>query len=1155
MTHRSPHSAPAFVEALVPTLTHSAGSRAAVPPDLAPPLEPGAEVGFFEIRRLIGEGGMGRVYLARDTRLGRLVALKVLRPDVIGPERVRRFLDEARTTARFSDPHIVIVHELGEQDGQPFIALEYLDGETLRRRMQTSRPAQAEVTRWMLAVARALRAAHAHAVIHCDLKPDNVIVPRDGRVRVVDFGLARAASLAGEPGRAGTAAYMAPEQWEVDGIEPRTDVWAFGVMLLELLTGTNPFRQNAGIETIEDLLADRTDPLGLMTLPASLGSLIGACLRRWPAERLSATQLVERLEGIVDRQISLDTQVDCPFPGLVSFEEEHAGLFFGRDEEIDVFLERLRIRPVLPVIGPSGAGKSSFVRAGVIPRLRALGPWRFVVLRPGTAPLRALAAKVVGLLDDHTADSALLPATDRVEDMASSLRENPQSLVMSLLQAARVTRSRILLFVDQLEEVFTHEADPTDQRRFMEALVHGADEPDEPIRVVFTARDDFMGRLAEVPAVQAALEHVTVLRRLRATELRTVLTRPLERVGHAWDDPRIIDDVLRELTDEIAGLPLLQFACRALWERRDQDRRLLLRSEYEAMGGVGGALAEHADRVLALLTPSQVPAARTLLLRLVGGDGTRRVIRRSAVVAELGPDGEAVIDRLTGSRLVVSRRASAAVAEPTIELAHEALIRAWGTLARWIADSREERALLDELAQAAGLWESRGRRDEEVWPGDAVADARRRLERLSVRPPGPVGAFLEAGAARHRRVVRGRRIFVGATFLLLGVIATAALFAAAKFAEKERIALEQANDLAMATADIGVVMLELRPIDWDPRTLSTHAVPVHEMPDLTLALFAEDPRDSTRPGEKISYRGFTHRRLLDDPGTWVERFEARSGPAWARISGRNRLSERPCGPSWIHLQRLPGFASRAEPPRWVLPVPTCGATLAGTIAVPEGPFLREGTGVPPIRHLEYLEPETQEDLEAYRLDRTEVANAQMKVWAELGPLTGYLAPEVPEGGTIGNVGANTYPATQVDAFTAEEVCMFWGKRLPTSDEWLKAVRGGLMLPSGPNPEPHRSVPWGRGPGKANLQGDGDGYEFAAPVDSMHEGAGPYGHLHLSGNVDEWTATPDGKSRHSLRVIRGGDWDADPALELHTHVYENVRMPHFFSFGIGFRCAL
>src|SRR5262245_18374976 len=156
-------------------------------------LAPGTLVDQFRIMRLLARGGMGELYLARDVRLGRKVALKCVQPSLLGSEEaVTRFLAEARTTAKFSHPNIVTVYTVGERDGKPYLALEYLQGENLRDRVvsENHRLSLNEALRLSMAVAEALAEAHQHGVLHRDLKPENVVIPKDGRVRVVDFGLA-----------------------------------------------------------------------------------------------------------------------------------------------------------------------------------------------------------------------------------------------------------------------------------------------------------------------------------------------------------------------------------------------------------------------------------------------------------------------------------------------------------------------------------------------------------------------------------------------------------------------------------------------------------------------------------------------------------------------------------------------------------------------------------------------------------------------------------------------------------------------------------------------------------------------------------------------------------------------------------------------------
>src|SRR5262245_48046042 len=217
----------------------------------------GTRIGQYEIIRMLGRGGMGDVYLARDLRLGRLVALKLL----TGPQSDlgERFLVEARATARCHHENIVVIHEVGEHARLPYMVLEYLEGQTLRQWLRDRaathgspvRVPPARAVELVLPVVRALACAHDQGIVHRDLKPENVMLTRAGMVKVLDFGVAKLVA-ASEPGRAepapgadssslaGTRLYMAPEQATLGLIDPRADIWAVGIMLFELVAGAHP---------------------------------------------------------------------------------------------------------------------------------------------------------------------------------------------------------------------------------------------------------------------------------------------------------------------------------------------------------------------------------------------------------------------------------------------------------------------------------------------------------------------------------------------------------------------------------------------------------------------------------------------------------------------------------------------------------------------------------------------------------------------------------------------------------------------------------------------------------------------------------------------------------------------------------------------------
>jgi len=723
-------------------------------------LTSGDMVDHFRVVRPIDRGGMAEVYLARDTVLGRKVALKVIQPGVFASdEAADRFLLEARTTARFNHPNIVTIHAVGQHRGEPYLALEFLEGETLRERVAQTRPGSGECLRWASAIADALAEAHAGGVLHRDLKPANVLLAKDGRLRVLDFGLARsmappvaaewpdyenaatvrgleqAAAAAGRDtdsppttnggadssrpaintaGTSGTPSYMAPEQWSGQNLSGAIDVWALGVILYEMLVGHRPYQRFGAAEEVR--LTRAPDPVPVpelaIAVPDDVFAMVMRCLEKDASKRPSAAEVKSALDGALELERNTAGEDENPFRGLLPFNEVHRHMFFGRDSEIGAFVERLRDVPVLAIVGPSGAGKSSFVRAGVIPRLQEAAPLTTVELRPGAQPFHALARRLVAAERGRLSGSSSttdLDGGETVETLAADLEASPSRLALLAQSLAESRSTRVLIFVDQLEELYTLGADPEVRGRFLRALVAAADDADSPVSVVLTVREEFLSRLAEGPELREALAHITILRSPGADQLREILTRSVSRIGYGYDDPGLVDRMVDEVADELSSLPLLQFAGHKLWEGRDRDRRLLLESVYAKMGGVAGALATHADGVLAGLTDRQVGLARTILLRLVTPEETRRIATRSQVLQDLPASAAEVLDRLVGARLVTVRRSTEGDSAE-LELVHESLLVAWKRLARWLEGSHEEREFLDELEHAAEFWRRRGRR-------------------------------------------------------------------------------------------------------------------------------------------------------------------------------------------------------------------------------------------------------------------------------------------------------------------------------------------------------------------------------------------------------------------------------------------------------------
>jgi energy-coupling factor transporter ATP-binding protein EcfA2 len=430
-------------------------------------------------------------------------------------------------------------------------------------------------------------------------------------------------------------------------------------------------------------------------------------------------ELLAQVEGANPRQYAAQARklglpqagagldLACPYRGLEPFQAEHAEFFFGREAMVDALVAKVAETRFVAVVGPSGSGKSSLVRAGLVPALQdgalpGSHQWGLEIFRPGADPLRSLAGAFVG---------RLYPGLDRIERMVKARElanymqrgDLPLDDILKEVREDLPPRARLLLIADQFEETFTACGDEELRRSFVETLLAAA--AGSWLSVLLTLRADFFGHVLKEPGLDRFVDagQFNVLTMTRQ-ELRTAIEGPADAVGCRFE-PGLVERILDDVAAAPGRLPLLQFALTLLWQR-GAARGVLTHAAYEAIGEVPGAIAQHADGVLGELSSADQERVREILTRLVrlarpeeGAEDTRLRVERSELDEEIQP----LVDRLANARLIVTGR-EPVTGEPTVELAHEALIRHWQRLRDWLDDDRKNLQIRQGVRQATREW-------------------------------------------------------------------------------------------------------------------------------------------------------------------------------------------------------------------------------------------------------------------------------------------------------------------------------------------------------------------------------------------------------------------------------------------------------------------
>ena len=797
----------------------------------------GARIDHYEIVRELGAGGMGTVYIARDTKLGRRVAIKFLQTS--HPELTQRFLIEARATARCSHENIVVIHEVGEFNGSPFMVLEFLKGQPLNELTEGGQrfPA-ARAVELMVPVVRALVCAHEQGIVHRDLKPDNIFITNSGTIKVLDFGIAKVLQSDGASAPVqtsgavvlpsadddvtggntnltrsgtimGTMKFMSPEQWGIGiEIDHRTDIWAMGILLYQLMAGQHPLHPLEGHQLLVTAMLDQPMPKlreACPDVPPGLADIVDRCLLKEKEERYAtADRLLKALEAFLPGRFTRELRIDeTPYAGLSAFQEGDADRFFGRSGEIAAMVTRIRDQPMMAVVGSSGVGKSSFVRAGVLPGLKQSGePWKSIVIRPGRYPLAALASVLSPMVGSS---ASVADDVSEQEELVRRLYHEPGYLGTVMRSHARKAGEKILIFVDQFEELYTLISDHRERTAFTTCLTALADDATSPLRVVLSIRSDFLDRVPEDQYFMAELaQGLFFLTPPNRDGLRDALVQPAEMAGFTFESGDIVEQMLDHLETTPGALPLLQFAASKLWETRDAGRKLLTKHSYQELGGIAGALASHADSVVSDLAPQTQTLARAVLLALITPERTRAIVsvRELKELSRESGEIQSLVDHLVQARLLVVQTSDDPSVGSSVEIVHESLIHSWPMLKRWLDDNQDDAVFLDQLRTAANQWQAKSRDSGLLWRGETMEEAKLWFRRYRGELPKLHQEFLNAVFSLAARGLRRRRFAAVGTIVFLlalifvGAIALLQIRDAKGKAEKNAVAATSAEKVA-----------------------------------------------------------------------------------------------------------------------------------------------------------------------------------------------------------------------------------------------------------------------------------------------------------------------------------------------------------------------
>ncbi|MAS34133.1 MAG: hypothetical protein CL610_09005 [Anaerolineaceae bacterium] len=799
----------------------------------------GKSVRGYQIQERIGEGGFGIVYRAHQPIVKRDVVIKAILPVYANnPDFIRSFEAEAQLIARLEHLHIVPLYDYWRDPEGAFLVMRWLRGGSLMPVLNKPWPLDMAL-KTIDQIASGLAAAHQKNIIHQDIKPANILLDEEGNAYLTDFGLAKdlekgvdlsestvSTSVRGSP------AYISPEQIKRSTITPKTDIYSLGIVIYEMLCGQQPFGAGSVIELLRHQLSTQLPDLQKIRpeLPDKLNIVLWKATAKDPDVRYaSIVEMMEALHTVVDdmydaqadpdtagnvssppptitRIIDLDA-IDLllagplnPYKGLRAFQEADASDFFGRESLVDSILSRFtdtdNAGKFVAVVGPSGSGKSSVIRAGVIPAIRSgrvphWKQWFITDMTPGTNPLEELK------------NALLKVASKPVENLTDQL-SNSSSLTQTLQNILPNHDTGVILFVDQFEELFTLTTDEHTRSHFLTMLYETLNDPNSRLRLIIALRADFYDRpLLYAGFGELIRKHTEVVLPLSSAELEAAIVRPAQQAGLSLEEG-LVQRIIADIRDQPGALPQLQFMLTELFERREKSQ--LTRHAYETTGGISGALARRANQLYDQLDAQHQSVAQQIFLRLVNltedMDYTRRRAKQSELVSANTQEAvvQSVIDTFGASRLLTFDR-DPTTREPTIELAHEALIRKWDKLHAWLEENIDNLRALQQLTAATTMWTNANRDTSFLAEGARLAQFEALPRATTLALDDTEQAYIEASIRRRTRARWRNRIFVSTLILLCLLFAFATLNATIQRNEAERAREAAAYSEATAIAE------------------------------------------------------------------------------------------------------------------------------------------------------------------------------------------------------------------------------------------------------------------------------------------------------------------------------------------------------------------